>query len=82
MHPLRFCPRKQLLCSTNAEDPRRSGDYILLTNFRFPCYNGLGTLYLSTGEISKAESYLAQGQEICEKTGYTPDALIMLPFLC
>ena len=48
----------------------------------FPCYDGLGTLYLSTGETSKAESYLAKGQEICEKTGYTPDALIMLPFLC
>ncbi len=48
----------------------------------FPWYGGLGTLYLSTGEISKAESYLAKGQEICEKTGYTPDALIMLPFLC
>ena len=31
---------------------------------------------------SKAESYLAKGQEVCEKTGYTPDALIMLPFLC
>ncbi len=39
-------------------------------------------LYLSTGETSKAESYLTKGQEICEKTGYTPDALIMLPFLC
>ncbi len=34
------------------------------------------------GETSKAESYLAIGQEVCEKTGYTPDALIMLPFLC
>jgi len=48
----------------------------------FPCYDGLATLYLSLGETAKAEAYLAQGRAICEKTGYTPDALIMVPFLC
>ncbi|MFQ5520439.1 MAG: tetratricopeptide repeat protein [Candidatus Methylomirabilia bacterium] len=48
----------------------------------FPSYDGLGTLYLSTGQTDKAEAYLAKGQEVCQKTGYTADALIMLPFLC
>jgi adenylate cyclase len=48
----------------------------------FPCYDGLATLYLAMGQTAKAEAYLAKGQEVCQKTGYTPDALIMLPFLC
>jgi adenylate cyclase len=48
----------------------------------FPCYDGLATLYLALGDTGKTEEYLAKGQEICRKTGYTPDALIMLPFLC
>jgi hypothetical protein len=34
------------------------------------------------GDTAKTEEYLAKGREICQKTGYTPDALIMLPFLC
>jgi len=48
----------------------------------FPCYDGLATLYLALKNISKAEEYLVKSQEICQKTGYTADALIMLPFLC
>lgn len=48
----------------------------------FPCYDGLATLYLALGDTAKAEEYLAKGREICKKTGYTADALIMLPFLC
>lgn len=48
----------------------------------FPCYDGLATLYLALGDTAKTEKYLAKGQEICRKTGYTPEALIMLPFLC
>jgi predicted ATPase/class 3 adenylate cyclase len=48
----------------------------------FPCYDGLATLYLALGDTAKTEEYLAKGREICQKTGYTPDALIMLPFLC
>jgi len=48
----------------------------------FPCYDGLATLHLALGDTAKAEEYLAKGQEICQRTGYTPDALIMLPFLC
>jgi len=48
----------------------------------FPCYDGLATLYLAMGDTVRAEEYLAKGQEVCRRTGYTPDALIMLPFLC
>jgi hypothetical protein len=48
----------------------------------FPCYDGLATLYLALGDTAKTEEYLAKGQAICQKTGYTADALIMLPFLC
>ena len=48
----------------------------------FPCYDGLATLYLARGDTVKAEAYLAKGLEICRKTGYSPDTLIMLPFLC
>src|SRR5712692_2204198 len=48
----------------------------------FPCYDGLATLYLALGDTAKTEEYLAKGQEVCQKTGYTPDALVMLPFLC
>jgi adenylate cyclase len=48
----------------------------------FPCYDGLATLYLALGDIAKTEEYLAKSQEVCQRTGYTPDALIMLPFLC
>jgi predicted ATPase/class 3 adenylate cyclase len=48
----------------------------------FPCYDGLATLYLAMGDSAKAEEYLAKGQEVCQKAGYTADSLIMLPFLC
>lgn len=48
----------------------------------FPCYDGLATLYLAKGDTVKAEKYLAKSLEICQKTGYSPDTLIMLPFLC
>jgi len=48
----------------------------------FPCYDGLATLYLALGDTAKTEEYLAKGQEVCRRTGYTADMLIMLPFLC
>ena len=48
----------------------------------FPCYDGLATLHLARGDTVKAEEYLAKSLEICQKSGYSPDTLIMLPFLC
>jgi adenylate cyclase len=48
----------------------------------FPCYDGLATLYLDAGDGAKAELYLAKAQEVCERAGVEPDALLVLPFLC
>jgi adenylate cyclase len=48
----------------------------------FPCYDGLATLYLDTGDVATAETYLAKAQAVCERAGVEPDALMVLPFLC
>jgi adenylate cyclase len=48
----------------------------------FPCYDGLATLYLDAGEQALAEAYLAKSQQVCERAGIEPDALMILPFLC
>jgi adenylate cyclase len=48
----------------------------------FPCYDGLATLYLDAGNHALAEAYLAKAQEVCERAGLEPDALMVLPFLC
>ena len=48
----------------------------------FPCYDGLATLYLDAGDHAMAEVYLARSQEVCERAGLEPDALMVLPFLC
>jgi adenylate cyclase len=47
----------------------------------FPCYDGLATLYLDTGNRGLAEVYLAKAQGVCERAGVEPDALMVLPFL-
>jgi adenylate cyclase len=48
----------------------------------FPCYDGLATLHLDAGNEALAEVYLAKAQEVCERAGLEPDALMVLPFLC
>jgi adenylate cyclase len=48
----------------------------------FPCYDGLATLYLDAGNQALAQAYLAKAQEVCERAGLEPDALMVLPFLC
>jgi adenylate cyclase len=48
----------------------------------FPCYDGLATLHLDSGNQAMAEMYLARAQEVCERAGVEPDALMVLPFLC
>jgi adenylate cyclase len=56
----------------------RAGEPQLL----FPCYDGLATLHLDAGNTAQAEDYLAKAQEVCERAGLEPDALMVLPFLC
>ena len=48
----------------------------------FPCYDGLATLYLDAGNHALAEKYLTKAQEVCERAGLEPEALMVLPFLC
>jgi hypothetical protein len=48
----------------------------------FPCYDGLATLYLDAGNQALAETYLVKAQEVCQRAGVEPDALMVLPFLC
>jgi adenylate cyclase len=48
----------------------------------FPCYDGLATLSLDEGDTGTAELWLAKAQEVCERAGVEPDALLVLPFLC
>jgi tetratricopeptide (TPR) repeat protein len=48
----------------------------------FPCYDGLATLHLDTGNQALAEAYLAKAQQVCERAGLEPDTLMVLPFLC
>ena len=50
--------------------------------FLFPCYDGLATLSLDAGDQAGAEAYLAKAQQVCERAGVEPDALMVLPFLC
>jgi adenylate cyclase len=47
----------------------------------FPCYDGLATLYLEAENTAMAEVYLVKAQEVCERAGLEPDALLILPFL-
>jgi len=48
----------------------------------FPCYDGLATLHLDTGNQTMAELYLTKAQEVCTRAGVEPEALMVLPFLC
>lgn len=47
----------------------------------FPCYDGLATLYLETGDDAQAERYMLEAQRVCERAGLDPDSLVVLPFL-
>jgi adenylate cyclase len=47
----------------------------------FPCYNGLGALYLEIGEEEEATRYLDKAQEVVSQAGYSADSLFVLPFL-
>jgi adenylate cyclase len=48
----------------------------------FPCYDGLATIHLDRGDRGRAEEFMTKAQQLCERTGLDPDALLLLPFLC
>jgi adenylate cyclase len=48
----------------------------------FPCYDGLATLHLDSGEPAEAERYLIKAAEVCARAGLDRDSLVVLPFLC
>ena len=47
----------------------------------FPCYNGLGALYLEIGDEERATTYLDKAQQVVSEAGYSADSLFVLPFL-
>jgi tetratricopeptide (TPR) repeat protein len=59
------------------EVARETGEPQLL----FPCYDGLATLCLDRDDTEEAERYFGLAQELCERHGLDPNALIVLPFL-
>jgi predicted ATPase len=64
------------------EEARGLAEQIGEPQLLFPCYDGLATLHLDAGDTAQAELYLAKAQEVCERAGVEPDALMVLPFLC
>jgi adenylate cyclase len=59
------------------EVARETGEPQLL----FPCYDGLATLCLDRDDTEEAERYFGLAQELCDRHGLDPTALIVLPFL-
>jgi predicted ATPase len=47
----------------------------------FPCYEGLATLALERDDAAQAEQYMRKAQQVCERSGLDPDALVVLSFL-
>jgi len=47
----------------------------------FPCYDGLGTIFLDKGDPTEAERYLVKANEVCDQAGTDRDSLVVLPFL-
>ena len=47
----------------------------------FPCYDGLATLYLELGDEPQAGRYLEKARQVVSDAGYSPDSLLVLPFL-
>ena len=64
------------------EEALRLAEQVGEPQLLFPCYDGLATLHLDSGDQAQAEAYLAKAQAVCERAGVEPDALMVLPFLC
>ncbi len=65
------CYREALALAEQAGEPQ----------LLFPCYDGLGTLYLELGDEERAEEFMLKAQQVCERAGLDPDSLVVLPFL-
>jgi adenylate cyclase len=48
----------------------------------FPCYEGLATLAIEREDDAEAEAWLAKSREVQERTGWSSEAFLVLPFLC
>jgi class 3 adenylate cyclase/tetratricopeptide (TPR) repeat protein len=48
----------------------------------FPCYDGLATLAIESGDEAAAEQWLAKSREVQHATGWTSETFLVLPFLC
>ena len=71
-------PARALECYREAQTlAEAAGEPQLL----FPCYDGLATLYLEMGDEAQAEHFMQKAQAVCERTGVSPDSLVILPFL-
>jgi tetratricopeptide (TPR) repeat protein len=47
-----------------------------------PCYDGLATVAIETGDEAGAEEWLALSRRAQEATGWSSDTFLLLPFLC
>lgn len=76
------CHGEQALAFASYEEALGLAERVGEPQLLFPCYDGLATLYLDAGNQALAEVYLAKSQEVCERAGLDPEALMVLPFLC
>jgi len=76
------CHGDHALAFASYEEALRLAEQIDEPQLLFPCFDGLATLYLDTGQLAQAEDYLARARAVCERAGLEPDALMVLPFLC
>jgi adenylate cyclase len=76
------CHGEHALAFASYEEARGLAEQVGEPQLLFPCYDGLATLYLDAGNQAQAEVYLAKSQDVCERAGLEPDALMVLPFLC
>jgi adenylate cyclase len=76
------CHGERSLASAMYEEALGLAEQVGEPQLLFPCYDGLATLHLDAGNQAMAEAYLAKAQEVCERAGVEPDALMVLPFLC
>ena len=75
------CQRKPDLALSHYREAMGLAEEVGEPQLLFPCYEGLATLYLEMGDEAQAEQYMLKAQQVCERAGLDPDALVVLPFL-